>query len=98
MILIFAEVYLSDVTLKKWTAEFKRGRDSTERRPKTTADKQVDAIHCMVLVNRRLTVQKIAKFIGLNSYSFHSALTEILRLSNMSARWILRMLTTEPKD
>ena len=67
-------------TIKKWAAEFKRGRDSTEDdprsgRPKTsTTDEQVHATHRMVLDDRRLTVQQIAKTTGISAGSVHTIL------------------------
>ena len=90
-------------TIKKWAAEFKRGRDSTEDdprsgRPKTpTTDEQVDAIHRMVWDDRRLTVQQMAKTTGTSAGSVHASLTDTLGMSKLSARWEPRMLTPEQK-
>ena len=59
--------------VKKWTAEFKWSRDSTEDdswsgHPKTsTSDEQVNIIHCMVWDERRLTVQQMANSISIRS-------------------------------
>ena len=49
--------------LKKWTANFKLGRDSIEEDPRSgrpksaTTDDQVEVIHRMVMKDRRVTVQ-----------------------------------------
>ena len=57
----------------KWTAEFKRSKDSTEDdllsdHIKTSiTDEQVDVIHPMVLDDRHLTDQQIAKSISMSS-------------------------------
>ena len=57
----------SYATAKKWTTEFKRGRNSTKDDPQSghpktsTSDEQIDVIHLMVLGDRHLTVQQIAK-------------------------------------
>ena len=51
----------------------------------------------MVLDDRDLTVKQIAKPIGISSGLIHTILTEILGMSKLSARWILRMLTPEYK-
>ena len=70
MVLAFAEDCPSNVTV-----EYKRNRDSTKDGPRadrpktTTTDEQVDAIHRMDLDNRRLTIQQIAKAIGISSGS-----------------------------
>lgn len=66
--------------------------------PKTsTTDDQVDAIHCMVLNDRCLSVKQTAKFIGISSGSVHAVLTEILGMSELSARWVPKMLTPDQK-
>ena len=57
-------------TLKKWAAEFKRGRDRFEDGPRTgrpsiaTIQENIDRIHQMVTDGRRLTVNYIAN--GMN--------------------------------
>ena len=56
MVLILDEDAPSYATVGKWTAEFKRDRDST--------DEQVDVNHWMVLDIRLLTVQHITKIHG----------------------------------
>ena len=98
-----AEDFPSYATVKKWAVEFKRGRVSIEDdrwsgRPKTsTTDVQVDAIHHMVLDDRRLTKEQIAKTVDISSGSVHSVLSNILGMSKLFARWIPRMLTPEQK-
>ena len=81
---IIVEDSLSDVTVMKWALEFKWGWDNTdvdplqERLKTSTADKQVDAIDFMILVERHLILQHIAKSICIISGSVHNVLTEIL--------------------
>ena len=70
--------------MKKWVAKFKRGRDSTKDyqrsgHPKTsTTDKQIDAIHRMVLNDNHLIIQLRAKSIGIRSGSVHSVSTDLV--------------------
>ena len=62
-------------TVKKWVADFKQGRESTDDdartgRPKSaTTDAQVEGIHRMVMTARRVTVKHIAGTL-VGSYSF----------------------------
>lgn len=70
--------------MKKWAADFKQGRVSTENdlqlgcpKTSTTAD-QVDTIHPMDLDDGCLIVQQITKSIGISSGSVHTVFTEIL--------------------
>ena len=54
--------------MKKWAAEFKRGRDSIEDdgrsgRPKdATADENVRVVHILVMCDRRRDLQSIALY------------------------------------
>lgn len=51
--------------VKNWTAELKRRRTITENEPRSgrakdvTTDLQVDAVHCMVINDIRVTIQHI---------------------------------------
>lgn len=66
-------------------------RDSTEddrrsgRLKTSTSDEQFYAIHLMVFKEGGLTVQYIAKSIGIGFVSVHTVLAEILGMSKMSA-------------
>jgi len=59
-------------TIKKWAAEFKRGRtsledDAREGRPKSaTTPEIIEQVHDMVLDNRRMKVPEIAETIGIS--------------------------------
>ena len=57
-------------TIKKWAAQFKRGRtsledDPLEGRPKsTTTSEIIEQVHDMILDDRRMKVREIAETIG----------------------------------
>jgi transposase len=59
-------------TIKKWAAEFKRGRtsledDSRERRPKSsTTPEIIEQVHDMVLDDRQMKVREIAGTTGIS--------------------------------
>jgi len=62
----------SSSTIKKWAAEFKRGRtsledDPCEGRPKSAKTPEItEQVHHMVLDDRRMKVCKIAETIGIS--------------------------------
>ena len=95
---IFAENSSSYATLM-WSIEFKLGRDSIggesrSGRPKNSiTDEQVEPIHHIILDDRRFIGQQIAKSIGINSFSVHTVLTKILKMSKLSVRWVPRIWT-----
>ena len=64
--------------VKKWVANFKRGRESTcddaqtGRSKSATTDAQVEGIHRMVIIGRRVTVRHIAETLGIIVGSVHT--------------------------
>ena len=65
MVHILAENCHFNATMKKWTAEFKQGKDNTDddpwlgRQKISSSHKQFDAIYWLILYAGRLTVTQI---------------------------------------
>ena len=82
--------------MKRWVAEFKRGRQSLEDdprpgRPVTFATPEmVNKVHGNVMTHRRVTERYIASTV-------HSILTEDFEMRKLSARWVARLLTVDQK-
>lgn len=59
-------------TVKKWVANFKRGKESVKDdprsgRPKTaTSENEVEAIHRMIMNDRRVTIRHIEHSLGIS--------------------------------
>jgi histone-lysine N-methyltransferase SETMAR len=90
-------------TIKKWAAEFKRGRtslevDPRERRPKSeTTPETIEQVHDMVLDDRRMKVREIAKTIGISKERVGYILHEELDMKKVCARCLPRLLTADQK-
>jgi transposase len=69
---VYGDCSASFSTIKKWAAEFKRGRtsledDPLEGRPKSaTTPDIIEQVHDMVLDDRRMKVREIAETIGIS--------------------------------
>ena len=90
-------------TVKRWSADFTRGRGSVEDDPRpgrpksSTNSEHVEKIHTMVMKDRCVTVQHLADRFGISTGSVFAVLTEVLGMSKLSARWVPRMLTKDQK-
>lgn len=84
-----------EMALDEMVQEFKKGRVRTDDDPRSyppktsTTDDRVDAKNRMVLDDKCLTVQQMAKSIGISSGSVHTGLTEMLWMNKLSARWTM---------
>ena len=89
-------------TVKKWVAEFKRGKESVEDdgrsgRPKNaTADENVKVIHTMAMCEQR-DLRSIASEMDISFGEIQSSLTDILSMSKVLAGWVPQMLTGDQK-
>ena len=78
--------------VKKWAAEFKRGRESVvdfEQSgcpKKVTTDENIELVHSLIMSDRRRSLHDIARQIGMCFGAVKSILTDILGMSKVSAR------------
>jgi len=90
-------------TIKKWAAEFKRGRtsieyDPREGRPKSaTTPEIIEQVHDIVLDDGRMKVREIAETIGVSKERVGYILHEELDMKKLCARWMPRLLTADQK-
>lgn len=90
-------------TVKKWSAEFKRGRESLEDdhrsgRPVTaTTEESIEKIHQMILADRRVTERQIAFELTISQERVHNIIRDELGMSKVSARWVPKLLTPDHK-
>ena len=90
-------------TVKKWAAEFKRGRQSLEDdahqgRPSEAVTPEIcQAVEDMVRKNCRIKVHEVAHDLDISVGSVETILHEHLCMTKLAARWIPRLLTDSMK-
>jgi histone-lysine N-methyltransferase SETMAR len=90
-------------TIKKWAAEFKRGRTNLEDDPReerlksATPRKNIEKVHNMVLDDVRMKVLEISETIGISKESVGYIFHEELDMKKLCARWLPRLLTVDQK-
>ncbi|UYV82441.1 hypothetical protein LAZ67_21002182 [Cordylochernes scorpioides] len=88
---------------KKWVAAFKLGRISTEgeHRPgrpvESVTQENIDKIHDLVMLDRRMTVRQIEQTLGIPKTTVDRIMREHLGLRKLSARWVPKLLTPDQK-
>jgi len=99
----FIKVYPSFSTIKKWAAEFQRGRtslevDPREGRPKnSTTPENIEQVHDMILDDRRMKAREIAETIRISKERVEYILHEEVDMKKLCARWVPRLPTANQK-
>ena len=90
-------------TVKKWAAEFKKGKESLEDDPRSgrpasaTTQGNIDRVHHMVMDDRCLTINQIVDAVVISRERVENILHQELGMSKVSARWVPRLLTPAQK-
>ncbi|UYV71760.1 hypothetical protein LAZ67_9000294 [Cordylochernes scorpioides] len=88
---------------KKWVAAFKLGRISTEdehgpgKPVESVTQENIDKIHDLVMLNRRMTVRQIEETLGIPKTTVDRIMREHLGLRKLSAHWVPKLLTPDQK-
>ena len=99
------EDFMESLGNENMAAKFKREReretvedDGQSGRPKdATTDENVKVMHNLVMCDRRRGLRSIAGEVGISFVAVQSILANILGVSKVSERWVLRMLTDYQK-
>ena len=90
--------------MAKWSAEFKRGRNSLEDDPRpgcpadVNSQEMIDCVERLVLNNRQIKVAELASECGISNGSVYNIIHEHLGMSKVSARWVPRNLNMQDRQ
>ena len=99
MIVVYGEDVPSYATVKRWAAEFCRGRTCLQDEPRSgrpseaVCEENCRAVENIVLQNRRVNVQQIADAVGISTGSVKTILHEHLLMTKVCAQWVPQCLT-----
>lgn len=87
--------------VKKWYAEFARGRTSTDNAPRSgrpvgvSTPKMVNKVHKLITADRRRTILHISKKLNISYGTAQSIITDKLGMRKVASCWVPRLLTLE---
>jgi len=99
MVVVYGENAPSYATVKRWAAEFRRGRTSLEDDPQSgrpsdaVCEENCHAVENIVMQNSRVNVHQIADTMGISTCSVKTILHEHLFMTKVCARWGPECLT-----
>jgi histone-lysine N-methyltransferase SETMAR len=90
-------------TVKTWISRFKTGHFTVEDeprsgRPTTSTDPETcDAVHELILEDRRISAKKIAQIVDISRERVGFIITTILDMRKLSAKWVPKCLNSDQK-
>ena len=100
----FADERMGITEIKEWYRWFKTGRTSVDSDPHsgqpllTTTPENIERVRLAIKGDRRLTVCELENDLGIPKTTVWEILNEILEMTRVCAKFILKLLTTEQKD
>ena len=95
---------MSETTVKRWYADFKRGRTDTNNaersgRPNSAVvPENTKKLHKFVLADRKLKLREIAEALKISEGSVFTNLHEHLSMRKLCSKWVLCLLTVDQKQ
>jgi len=100
----YGEDCLSRTQCYEWYQRFKSGRTSIEDDPKSgrpsssTGDDHIEKVRSVIRENHRLTIREVSEEVGICKSSYHTIMTDKLKMLRVAAKFVPRLLTEEQKQ
>ncbi|CAF0942762.1 unnamed protein product [Rotaria sp. Silwood1] len=103
MVAVYGDYVPSRTTVFEWIRRFKDGQLNVEDGPKcgrpitTTDDQTIKAVECLIIEDRRITIQQIADALGISTGTVHDSIHEHLHMTKVCSRWVPHLLTPDQR-
>ncbi|CAF2642224.1 unnamed protein product [Rotaria sp. Silwood2] len=103
MVVVYGDHAPSHTTVFEWVHSFRDGQLNIEDGPKcgraisTTDDKTIKGAECLIIENRRITIEKIADALGISTGTIHGIIHEHFHMTKVSSRWVPHLLTPDKR-
>ena len=104
MVEVYGESAPSYYKVKFWSKQFKWGRESIEGDPHTgrsveaTSEEMCQKLESLIVADRQMKVSRLVEETGISAETVWTIIHEKLDMSEVSARWLPRMLSPFQKD
>lgn len=103
IITTLGEDSVSYSTIKKWSSEFKKGRNSIEDDPRcgrprfSSSNEMVQNILKIIMNDRRICIRRIADILKIGKSVVSEVITNEMGMNKVCARWVPKNLSPEQK-
>lgn len=90
-------------TVKTWVARFRTGHFDVADEPRSgrptsaTTEDKVDAVHDLILEDRRISAKNVAETVGISKERILHIIHNILNMHKLSAKWVPKCLNADQK-
>jgi len=98
---VYSDTALKKSTVYDWFSCFKNGQEKLEDdqrsgRPSTSRiTEMIEKVQQLIQCDRRMTIMELEQEVGITHGSIHMILSDDLKMRRVSAKFVLRQLTTD---
>jgi len=98
---VYGDTVLGKSAVYDWFSRFKNGQerlddDQCSGRPSTSITAEmIEIVQQLIQCDRRITAVELEQDVGISHGSIHAILSDNLKLRHVSAKFVLRQLTTD---
>jgi len=100
---VYGNTALKKSAVYDWFSRFKNGQETVDDqrsgRPSTSrTEKMIEKVQQLIQCDRRMTIVELEQEVGVSHGSIHAILSNDLKMKHVSAKFVLRQLTTDEME